>query len=281
MSPVEPRLNPEGRGPDSVPVLGIGIAPDIAIKGGRVARIKRGQALCVMALGSWLLITMLLVTIVTWKHPRLRATIGMGWGLILLWVVLGGTLMRRCRESIRATVLPLKLDWRLKFILLSTALVLIEEAITTSMTNLAPLFGVNIGEAYITASTNYFDVIGLHSVVVIVPMFVGWALILSRYDFSPFEVFLLFGMTGTLAECSFGWNHLSEFAMWIFIYGLMVYLPSYCVPTERKKRPPRWYHYPLAIAVTFLFIPIVPLPLVAGLLFPHHPRIHFPPIAAS
>jgi hypothetical protein len=30
-----------------------------------------------------------------------------------------------------------------------------------------------------------------------VPLFVGWALILSRYAFSPFAVFLLFGLTGT------------------------------------------------------------------------------------
>ena len=205
----------------------------------------------------------------------------MGWGLILLWVFLGGTVMWSWRDSIRAAALSLKLNWRLTFILFSSALVLIEEAITTSMTNLAPFFGVKIGQAYITASTNYFDVIGLHSVVVIVPMFVGWAVILSRYDFSPFEVFVLFGMTGTLAECSFGWNHLSEFAMWIFIYGLMVYLPSYCVPAERKKRQPHWYHYPLAILTPFLFIPIVPLPLIAGLLFPHHPKIHFPPIVSN
>jgi hypothetical protein len=40
---------------------------------------------------------------------------------------------------------------------MTTALALMEEAITSSMTNLAPLFGVKIGEAYITASTNYFD----------------------------------------------------------------------------------------------------------------------------
>ena len=27
-------------------------------------------------------------------------------------------------------------------------------------------------------------------------------------------------------------------------------------------------------------IPLVPLPLLAGLIFPHHPKIHFPPIGS-
>jgi hypothetical protein len=64
------------------------------------------------------------------------------------------------------------------------------------MTNLAPLFGVKVGQAYITSSTNYLDVVALHSVVMFVPLFVGWAVTLSCYDFSPFAVFLLFGLTG-------------------------------------------------------------------------------------
>ncbi len=101
------------------------------------------------------------------------------------------------REPIRGAVSRFRLDWRLKFIVFATLLALTEEAITTTMTNLAPLFGVKVGEAYITASTNYLDVVALHSVVMFVP---------------------------------------------------------------------------------FLFILIVPLPLLAGLLFPHHPKIHFPPI---
>ena len=233
-----------------------------------------------MALAFWLVATTTAVTAINWQNPRLRAVLGMGWGLILLWIFLAGTLMHCFREPIRRAVSSIALDWRLKFILFATTLAMVEEAVTTSMTNLAPMFGVKIGEAYITASANYLDVIALHSVVVFVPMFVGWAVILWRYDFSPFAVFLLFGLTGTLAEMSFGGpQHASEFAFWIFVYGLMVYLPCYCVPTERKARAPRWWQYPLAVVVPFLFIPLVPLPLIAGWLYPHHPRIHFPPIA--
>ena len=38
------------------------------------------------------------------------------------------------------------------------------------------------------------------------------------------------------------------------------------------------WHYPLAVVVPFLFLPLVPLPLLANLLCPHHPKLHFPPI---
>jgi hypothetical protein len=165
----------------------------------------------------------------------------------------------------------------------ATALALLEEVVTTTMTNLAPLFGVKIGEAYITASTNYFDVVLLHSVVVIAPLFLAWALILWRYAFPPFAVFILFGLTGTLMETIAGGpQHMAEFAMWIFVYGLMIYLPAYCVPTDRGARAPRWWLYPLAVVAPLPFIASVMLTPVQFLLrvwlFPHHPNIHFPPI---
>jgi hypothetical protein len=240
--------------------------------------VKNGRTIFVKAIAVWLVLTTSAVTAVTWRNPKMRAVLGMGWGLILLWIGVGGTLMYRFREPIREALLKIRLDWRLKFILLATVLALMEEAITTTMTNLAPIFGVEVGEAYITASTNYLDVVALHSVVMFVPLFVGWALILSRYAFTPFCVFLLFGLTGTVMETNFGLKNPLEFGLWIFVYGLMVFLPAYCVPPERKTRPLRWWHYPLAVFVPFLFMPIVPLPLLAGLLFPHHPKIHFPPI---
>lgn len=232
----------------------------------------------IVFLALWLVLMTSAVTVLTWGNPRVRAVLGMSWGLIAFWIVLGGTMMYHFRDGIRALVVRVPLDWRLRFVLFATLLALLEEVVTTTMTNLAPLFGVKLGEAYITASTNYFDVVCLHSVVMFVPMFVGWAVILWRYDFSPFAVFLLFGLTGTLAETNFGLRNPLEFGFWIFVYGLMVFLPAYCLPSERKARPPRWWHYPLAIIVPFLFIPLVPLPLLAGLLYPHHPKIHFPAI---
>ena len=240
---------------------------------------KKAKLVFIAALALWLLGTTSAVTAFVWSNHRARAVIGMGWGLILLWVFIGGALMYGYREPIRAAVTRVRLDWRLKFVLFATLLALVEEAITTTMTNLAPLFGVKVGEAYITASTNYTDVVAFHSVVVFIPMFVAWAVILWRYSFSPFEVFVLFGLTGTMAEMSFGAQHAREFGLWIFVYGLMVYLPVFCAPVNRQARVPRWWQYPLAVVVPFLFIPVVPLPLITHLFSPNHPKIHFPPIA--
>ena len=239
---------------------------------------KNARAILVTAIALWLLITTCAVTVVTWRSPTMRAVLLMGWGLILLWIGLGGSLMYRFRQPIREVILNIRLDWRLKFVLFATLLALVEEAVTTTMTNLAPCFGVKIGQAYITASTNYLDVVALHSVVMFVPLFVGWAFILWQFAFSPFAVFLLFGLTGTLMETNFGRKNPLEFGLWIFVYGLMVFLPAYCVPADRPTRSLHWWNYPLAVVVPFLFIPIVPLPLLAGLLFPDHPKIHFPPI---
>lgn len=194
----------------------------------------------VILLAVWLVATTSLVTMAVWKTPVARAILGMGWGLIILWIGVGGSLMYLLREKVRNVTARMRLNWRWKFILFSTALALVEEAITTTMTNLAPLFGVQVGTAFITASTNYIDVVTMHSVIVFIPMFIGWQWLLGRWRFTPFQVFVLFGITGTLAECSFGIEHLREFGLWIFVYGLMVWLPAYCVPEERVARPPRW-----------------------------------------
>ena len=43
-------------------------------------------------------------------NPKMRAVLGMGWGLILLWIGVGGTLMYRFREPIREALLKLRLD---------------------------------------------------------------------------------------------------------------------------------------------------------------------------
>jgi hypothetical protein len=104
--------------------------------------VKNGRVVFVTAVAVWLVIATSAVTLVTWRHPKMRAVLGMGWGLILLWIGLGGTLMYRFREPIREAVGKIRLDWRVKFILFATLLALTEEAVTTTMTNLAPMFGV-------------------------------------------------------------------------------------------------------------------------------------------
>jgi uncharacterized membrane protein YhdT len=152
---------------------------------------------------------------------------------------------------------------------------MVEEAVTTGMTNLAPVFGVPIGAAYITASANYFDVVCFHSVVVFIPMFIAWAVILRSYDFSPNAVFLLFGLTGLTAEMSFsGAQAVTEFGLWIFVYGLMVYLPAYTLPVDRGAKKPPWWMYPAAVLLPVLFA--IPVAVIVGAAHPI--RIHFPPI---
>jgi hypothetical protein len=238
-------------------------------------RTGKPARLFVGLLAVWLIATTSLVTVAVWNKPPARAIIGMGWGLIVLWIGVSGGFMFLFRERVAAFTARLPLSWRWQFILFSTALALLEEAVTTTMTNLAPVFGVRHGEAFITASANYIDVVTMHSVVVLVPLFVGWQWMLGRWRFTPFQVFVLFGITGTLAECSFGVQHLREFGLWIFVYGLMVWLPARCVPVDRSARPPRWWHFPLAVIVPFAFILLIPTPLLVKWVDPHHPVIHF------
>jgi hypothetical protein len=206
------------------------------------------------------------------------ATVKMVCGLILLWIVLGGTLMQYFRDSVRQFIRGVPLDWRVKFTLFATLLALVEEAIAVLMTNLAPFLGVEKGEAYLTASTNYLDVVLFHSVVVFVPLFIAWAVLLTRYDFSPFAVFIMFGITGILCEATI--NPAGAFfgiAHWIFIYGLMVYLPAYCLPRERGARVVRWYHYVFAVPAAFLIaLPLlVPIIYLIGHVLKHPSGPHF------
>jgi hypothetical protein len=221
-------------------------------------------------LAAWGLLVVILGTI-SQDEPVGRAIMDMTWGLVLLWIVVGGGLMGRFRDAIRARVLNIRLGWRLKFVLFATLLALIEEAITTTMTNLAPLFGVKMGEAFITASPNYLEVVLYHSVIVFVPMFIVWAWLLGRWDFRANQVLLLFGITGTLSESiAFGFQNFVLLGMWVFVYGLMVYLPAYSIPADRGAKSPRWWHYLLA-----LLLPIPFAMLMAILVLVVHPSNTF------
>lgn len=232
-----------------------------------------------LLLALWLALSTALVYFFTREDRIAHAVIGMGSGLVLIWVFLGGGLAFLLRDRVRALVLRLPGGWQVKFVLFATLLALLEEAVTVGMTNLAPFFGVEVGQAYITASADYLDVVLRHSVIVFIPWFIAWALLLKRYAFSPFWVFLLTGLNGLLAESlTFGAQHLSEFALWIFVYGLMVYLPAYSLPAAaaRGARPPRPWHALWAFVLPFLLS--IPWALLIHLISPDHPDIHFPPI---
>jgi hypothetical protein len=211
---------------------------------------------------------------------RARAIAWMVSGLVGLWALLAGGLMWRFRPAIVVAVRAIPLQWQVKFVLFATALACLEEAVTVTMTNLAPLFGSRIGEAYITASTNWLDVIALHSVVVFVPFFIALAVILRRWDASPLAVFLAFGVVGTLAEAIFAASPaaLAMFPIWVFVYGLMVWLPACSLPPDRGARTVgRLALASLPIVTLALALPLIaPLVwLISGVL--GHPAIDFAP----
>lgn len=211
------------------------------------------QKTFIKILGTWLLLSSLLITLLNLGDTIARARLLMAWGLILIWVILGGYIMYRFRDTFKTIFEKIPGKWTTKFLLFSISLALIEEGITTLLTNMAPVFGAQIGEAYITASTNFFQVVLHHSVIIFLPFFVAWVWLLKRYDFSANQVFWFFGITGTLAEAvSFG--NFGEFGLWIFVYGLMIYLPAYCIPKDRGAKPVRIWHYPLVIIVPIFFL---------------------------
>jgi hypothetical protein len=260
-------------------------AEDVTLPASQPGRWAKLQRILVVGLGVWLLIGSSLVLAFVWSKPRLRAVIEMGFGLILIWNFAAGFVMWRWRDTWLRLAARIPANWGLKFVLGCVALAMLEEVVTTTMTNCAPLFGVKIGEAYVTASTNYWDVVIHHSVVIFVPMFIGWAVVLRIWKFSPFSVFLLWGLTGTMLEWLYsGGAGVPNFALWIFVYGLMIWLPAHFPPETRPTRDAPWWAYPVAVFVPLLFLPLdlvlAPWLWVPGLLWhtPPHPDRHFPPI---
>lgn len=225
-----------------------------------------------------LVYTLLLLSllIINFKdEPTRKAIMLMGLGLFIVWVLVGGALQRRyIKRNFERLTVPPESPVR-KFALLAIGLACIEEFIAVLMTNLAPSFGVKIGEAFITASANYIDVILFHSVIVFIPMLVMLGLILRKYDISPFQAFILWGAVGVVAEITFaGPQVLINAPMWICIYGLMVYLPAHVfVKTKRQKISP--FIFPFFFPI-FMFL--ILLSAITTAWFPavnNHPRIDF------
>lgn len=206
----------------------------------------------------------LLLIAATGDDPQGRATALMALGLVLIWVIGFGAINVRFGERLATGFRRLPGRWPLQFVLGCVLLAMLEEIVTTGMSNLAGPFGDETGEAKITASTNYFEVVLLHSVIVFAPMFYAWTRLLRRWDFSPFAGMLCFGVTGLLAEISIGGPvQIAGFGMWILVYGLMVYAPLRAATPQSTARPPVWA-WPYAVALPFLWaIPVALLVLAA------------------
>ena len=233
--------------------------------------------LLVWLFGIWAVVIALffLATTLTTPDPITRAITGMALGLFLFWIVLGGALSLLPRKRIRSVLRRFDVHWRIAFILFATLMAQLEEAVTTTMTNAAPLWDVPVGKAYITASANYLEVVLYHSVVVFVPMFIAWAWLLKRYAFSPAAVFILYGWSGTLAETlSFGAQNLVALGFWAYVYGLMIYLPACAIPLERGARRPGVWACLLALVLPIL----VAIPVALIILAINPPQHAFAPI---
>jgi len=216
----------------------------------------RERIACVLlaALAVWAAGAYAVVMIVAYPHlsdPDQRAIFLMGGLLLLIWCVIGGVLMRALRDPFKALMARVRIRWQAKFFLLFLVGALLEEAVTTGLTNAAPLLGGVTEAARITASKNYLEVVCRHSVVVFVPGFVAWTIVLGLWDFRPSEVMLLWGLMGWLAEwMTFGPHNIGMVGMWVWVYGLMVYLAAHTVPPDRKAWRVRWWVYPIPFAVT-------------------------------
>lgn len=224
----------------------------------------------------WQFLMTTFLTLGGFENEKLGVMAKMLWGVNLLWIAAFGILSLGFREQVAEFGLRSnnRMAW---FFGGSTVLALFSEAVTTTMTNCAPLFGAEIGEVYITASANYLDVVLFHSVVVMLPQFavLGW--LLQRYMISPFAAFICYGLTGFFNEALFAGPNPLMLAQWILIYGLFVYLPSNLFSDRIERRKVRWFAYPGIVLLPILAsIPMVAILLL--LLAPGHPRIHFPPM---
>ena len=221
----------------------------------------------------WAVVFLFLFVFVIAHTAVERALTYMTVSLFVIWVLIGGSMMLIFKKQLQGISARAPFGWKKKFVLCATLFALLEEAVTTTLTNVAPLFGAKIGEAYITASTNYIDVVLFHSVIVFVPMFIVWSVLLSWYEFKPFSVFVLFGITGIIAELFItGPTVILAAGFWIYVYGLMVYLPASAVPADRGAQVPRVWHYVLAIFLPILFS--IPVAVLINIIHPYQPT-HF------
>lgn len=177
----------------------------------------------IVVLGICLILTLSALSLLVWNNPVKFVAVKMLWSLTVLWVFLGGSLMYLLRNIFVKFYSKIKWPFWLKFTFFATLFSLIEEAIAVSVNNY-----FSGGQAILTASTDYWEVVSHHSVVILIPIFFIFSFFVKKFNFTPYKSFLYFGIIGVLAEFSIGGIlSLFEFSLWIFVYGLIVYLPSH------------------------------------------------------
>lgn len=193
--------------------------------------------------------------VLNFENPLGFAIISMAVGLFILWGICSAFIMYRSKYLVKSFFQSRNLSTFVIVTVGGILLALIEEAFATLMTNTAPLFGFTTKEAFITYSGDYIEVVTQHSVIVFIPWFIAWGIILSKYDIHPNTVMVLFGITGIFAESlSFGLQNIFQFGFWIVIYGLMIYLPAFIVFEPGSRKTLRLRYYPLLIIIPFFML---------------------------
>lgn len=249
-------------------------------------RINHGIIFLCSLFSAIVILGLLPIAILRYGSAPDNARFFQGFLLIFVWVAVGGWLMHRYQLSIISLIQRYKQRPKSAFVVSGIILACIEEAIACLATNLHGPFGDPTGQAYITASSNYFDLIFLHSVIVIVPLLIAWSMVLERYRFSVSRFFILFGVQGALAEVVFAGMQPALFPTWLLVYGLMVWLPyKALVPAfdlARERRVPGVAAHVVSLllahlgGVIFTFVFIAISHGIFG-----HPLSHFPPEASA
>ena len=176
-------------------------------------------------LGVWLVFSTSVLTFLVRDNMLQLTAVKMLWCLIIFWVFVCGSLIYLFRNLFWKYYLKISWPFSIRFTVFATIFFLIEEFMAVSINNY--FYPVTKGVVMLTASTNYWEVVSQHSVVIFIPILIIFSLFIKFFKLNPQKSFLYFGIIGTLAEISIGGvMSLLEFAMWIFVYGLMVYLPS-------------------------------------------------------
>ncbi len=179
----------------------------------------------IMYLGVWLVFSTSVLTFLIQDNLLQLTAVKMLWCLIIFWVFLCGSIIYFSRNLFWKYYLKITWPFWIKFTTFATLFFLIEEAIATAINYY--FYPITKGMVMLTASTNYLEVIMKHSVFVFIPIFIIFSIFIKSFKLNPTKSFLYFGIVGTLAEISIGGlTSLLQFAMWIFVYGLIVYLPS-------------------------------------------------------
>lgn len=245
-------------------------------------RVDRGIILLCSAFSALLLLGLLPVAISRYGSTPDNARFFMGFFLIFGWLVIFGGLMWAYQHPLMAFMRQYASRPKTGFVAFSILLACLEEALACLATNLHGPFGDPTGRVYITASSNYLDLIFFHSVIVIVPLLVVWSWTLARYRFTGTRLLLLFGAQGALAEVVFAGMQPALFPTWLLVYGLMVWLPYQAfqpaLDRARARRTPGLLAhllFPLLAQLGGVLFTLVFLLISHGLI--KHPLSHFPP----